>query len=250
MAPGERYDIEFDANNPGIWMVHCHIENHADNGMMTLLEYEGSVPPGPLGEQWNTEDGKTVPMHSPEMPGGMDMSMDHGATTNDPDATPQPSVEPAATSSAGEPNAPLATSAAGASDAPVSTAEAGEPQPTMSPSDPKDVVVTDQGTIVTLVDNRFAPKEIDSQGRHATDLRQRRRQLAQRGRGEWTDKRRPTGRGRVVHRRHRRAGDLQPDLQAPPTPGNDRQVDRDRMTGNAAHAVARGLRALRSRPGR
>ncbi len=161
VAPGERYDIEFDANNPGIWMVHCHIENHADNGMMTLLEYEGSVPPGPLGEQWNTEDGKTVPMHSPEMPGGMDMSMDHGATTNDPDATPQPSVEPAATSSAGEPNAPLATSAAGASDAPVSTAEAGEPQPTMSPSDPKDVVVTDQGTIVTLVDNRFAPKEIE-----------------------------------------------------------------------------------------
>jgi FtsP/CotA-like multicopper oxidase with cupredoxin domain len=158
VAPGERYDIEFVANNPGVWMVHCHIENHADNGMMTLLEYEGSVPPGPLGQYW-TDDGKTVPMHSPDM-GDMSMSMDHGATTNDPDATPQPGVEPAATSSAGEPNAPLATSAAGAPDAPASTAESGESEPTMSPSDPQDVTVTDEGTTVILSDNRFAPKEI------------------------------------------------------------------------------------------
>lgn len=159
VAPGERYDIEFVANNPGVWMVHCHIENHADNGMMTLLEYEGSVPPGPLGQYWN-DDGKTVPMHSPEMPGGMDMNMGHGTASDAPSASPEPAVEPAATSSTGNTDAPLATTAAGASDEPVSTGAADDPQPEMSPSDPKDVVATDQGTIVTLVDNRFMPKEI------------------------------------------------------------------------------------------
>ena len=69
VAPGERYDIEFVANNPGVWMVHCHIENHADNGMMTIIQYEGVVPPGPLGETWDPTGEKTVPMHSPNHAG-------------------------------------------------------------------------------------------------------------------------------------------------------------------------------------
>jgi plastocyanin len=94
------------------------------------------------------------------MPGGMDMNMGHGTASDAPSASPEPAVEPAATSSAGNADAPLATTAAGASDDPGSTGAAGDPQPEMSPSDPKDVVATDQGTIVTLVDNRFMPKEI------------------------------------------------------------------------------------------
>jgi len=31
VAPGERYDIEFVATEPGQWMLHCHILHHATN---------------------------------------------------------------------------------------------------------------------------------------------------------------------------------------------------------------------------
>jgi FtsP/CotA-like multicopper oxidase with cupredoxin domain len=41
LAPGERYDIEFIADNPGRWAFHCHELHHADTGMATLLHYEG-----------------------------------------------------------------------------------------------------------------------------------------------------------------------------------------------------------------
>lgn len=92
VAPGERYDIEFEANNPGVWMVHCHIENHADNGMMTIIQYEGAIPPGPLGENWDPTGEKTVPMHSPNMPEDIGMQMNHGdePTAEAPAASPEP----------------------------------------------------------------------------------------------------------------------------------------------------------------
>ncbi len=41
LAPGERYDVEFIADNPGRWAFHCHELHHADTGMVTLLHYEG-----------------------------------------------------------------------------------------------------------------------------------------------------------------------------------------------------------------
>jgi FtsP/CotA-like multicopper oxidase with cupredoxin domain len=53
IAPGERYDLVFEANNPGVWMVHCHIENHAANGMMSLIQYEGYRPTGPIADLWD-----------------------------------------------------------------------------------------------------------------------------------------------------------------------------------------------------
>ena len=31
LAPGERYDVEFVANEPGQWMLHCHILHHTTN---------------------------------------------------------------------------------------------------------------------------------------------------------------------------------------------------------------------------
>lgn len=31
VAPGERYDIEFVATEPGMWMLHCHILHHTTN---------------------------------------------------------------------------------------------------------------------------------------------------------------------------------------------------------------------------
>ncbi|MBV9327319.1 MAG: multicopper oxidase domain-containing protein [Chloroflexi bacterium] len=45
IGPGERYDLEIDGTNPGVWMFHCHMPNHQDNGMMTTLVYDDfSVP--------------------------------------------------------------------------------------------------------------------------------------------------------------------------------------------------------------
>jgi len=40
VMPGESYDIEFMANNPGTWLFHCHELHHADLGMVTLIRYE------------------------------------------------------------------------------------------------------------------------------------------------------------------------------------------------------------------
>lgn len=41
IGPGERYDVEILGTNPGIWMFHCHMPNHSDNGMMTTMVYDG-----------------------------------------------------------------------------------------------------------------------------------------------------------------------------------------------------------------
>ena len=46
IGSGERYDVLFNATNPGEWMLHCHIFGHATNdgvspgGMMTELGYD------------------------------------------------------------------------------------------------------------------------------------------------------------------------------------------------------------------
>ena len=41
IGPGERYDLEVAAINPGVWMLHCHMPNHGENGMMTTMVYDG-----------------------------------------------------------------------------------------------------------------------------------------------------------------------------------------------------------------
>jgi FtsP/CotA-like multicopper oxidase with cupredoxin domain len=46
VAPGESYTIAFAADNPGIWMDHCHNFEHADNGMTWHLAYTGIADPG------------------------------------------------------------------------------------------------------------------------------------------------------------------------------------------------------------
>lgn len=43
--PGESYDVAFLADNPGIWMDHCHNLPHAVDGLMTHLNYEGVTTP-------------------------------------------------------------------------------------------------------------------------------------------------------------------------------------------------------------
>lgn len=41
VLPGETYDIEFIANNPGAWLLHCHELQHAAGGMIGTVTYEG-----------------------------------------------------------------------------------------------------------------------------------------------------------------------------------------------------------------
>ncbi len=41
IRPGETYEVAFIADNPGDWMFHCHDLNHASDGMVTTVDYEG-----------------------------------------------------------------------------------------------------------------------------------------------------------------------------------------------------------------
>lgn len=45
--PGRTVDIDFIANNPGVWPLHCHIVSHMDDnhdmmsGLVTVVQYQG-----------------------------------------------------------------------------------------------------------------------------------------------------------------------------------------------------------------
>lgn len=58
IGPGERYDAIIEMNNPGLWMVHDHVDPHVTNngkhhgGPMTVIEYEGI----PLPEEYHWHD--------------------------------------------------------------------------------------------------------------------------------------------------------------------------------------------------
>ncbi|MEV0946842.1 multicopper oxidase family protein [Rhodococcus sp. NPDC049939] len=39
VLPGQTVEVDFDATNPGQWMVHCHNLYHGEAGMMTTLSY-------------------------------------------------------------------------------------------------------------------------------------------------------------------------------------------------------------------
>ena len=41
IAPGERYDLEFTANNPGSWLLECHGDMKGSDGMKAVINYEG-----------------------------------------------------------------------------------------------------------------------------------------------------------------------------------------------------------------
>lgn len=45
VLPGDVWEVLLKADNPGIWMDHCHNLEHAAQGMMTLLQYEGIESP-------------------------------------------------------------------------------------------------------------------------------------------------------------------------------------------------------------
>lgn len=49
VLPGDTYEVAFRADNPGIWMDHCHNLTHAAAGMSMHLMYEGVTTPFAVG---------------------------------------------------------------------------------------------------------------------------------------------------------------------------------------------------------
>lgn len=50
VAPGEQYVVTFRADNPGIWMDHCHNLDHAAQGFVMHVGYEGVRTPYRIGK--------------------------------------------------------------------------------------------------------------------------------------------------------------------------------------------------------
>ncbi|PYI56194.1 multicopper oxidase family protein [Paenibacillus flagellatus] len=46
---GDVYEVTFQANNPGLWMEHCHNLGHAAAGMTMMVNYEGVSTPYRVG---------------------------------------------------------------------------------------------------------------------------------------------------------------------------------------------------------
>jgi FtsP/CotA-like multicopper oxidase with cupredoxin domain len=55
MQPGERYVVAFRADNPGIWMDHCHNLRHAADGLTMHVAYAGVSTPFLLGGEDHNE---------------------------------------------------------------------------------------------------------------------------------------------------------------------------------------------------
>jgi FtsP/CotA-like multicopper oxidase with cupredoxin domain len=49
VGPHETYEVAFYANNPGLWMIHCHNLYHANHGMDMMLVYPNISTPYSIG---------------------------------------------------------------------------------------------------------------------------------------------------------------------------------------------------------
>ena len=49
VAPHETYEVAFYADNPGLWMIHCHNLFHANHGMDMMLAYPNISTPYSIG---------------------------------------------------------------------------------------------------------------------------------------------------------------------------------------------------------
>ena len=55
VGPHESWDVAFVADNPGLWMVHCHVLLHAAMGMSAMMSYDGVTTPYNLGVRSGNE---------------------------------------------------------------------------------------------------------------------------------------------------------------------------------------------------
>ena len=51
IEPGETFEVAFLANNPGLWMDHCHNLDHALRGMTMHVAYENVYTPFAIGSE-------------------------------------------------------------------------------------------------------------------------------------------------------------------------------------------------------
>ena len=51
VGPHETWDVGFLADNPGIWMLHCHVLGHAATGMSMTINYDGISTPFTMGSR-------------------------------------------------------------------------------------------------------------------------------------------------------------------------------------------------------
>jgi FtsP/CotA-like multicopper oxidase with cupredoxin domain len=51
----ERYELAFRADNPGLWMDHCHNLDHAAAGLTMHVAYEGFSTPFRIGGEAHNE---------------------------------------------------------------------------------------------------------------------------------------------------------------------------------------------------
>ncbi|HZG17497.1 MAG TPA: multicopper oxidase family protein [Candidatus Bathyarchaeia archaeon] len=49
MKEGESFEVQLVADNPGLWMAHCHDLGHASMGMTMMMNYEGITTPYRVG---------------------------------------------------------------------------------------------------------------------------------------------------------------------------------------------------------
>lgn len=45
VMPNSSIAIQFDADNPGVWPLHCHILYHLERGMLTVVRYKDFIQP-------------------------------------------------------------------------------------------------------------------------------------------------------------------------------------------------------------
>jgi FtsP/CotA-like multicopper oxidase with cupredoxin domain len=55
VANGDSYEIAFVADNPGLWMDHCHNLPHAADGLVAHLVYDGVHGPYEVGGHTHNE---------------------------------------------------------------------------------------------------------------------------------------------------------------------------------------------------
>jgi FtsP/CotA-like multicopper oxidase with cupredoxin domain len=51
VGPHQTWDVAFAADNPGIWMFHCHVLLHAAYGMSLTVNYAGVSTPYEMGSR-------------------------------------------------------------------------------------------------------------------------------------------------------------------------------------------------------
>ncbi len=99
IGPGERYDLAVEGTNPGVWLFHCHINNHMENGMVTTLQYEGAQPLAG-GDQTglampSLPSAPSSATAEPPSPTPSPVATEHAARTTQTAATPEPQPAPA-----------------------------------------------------------------------------------------------------------------------------------------------------------